>query len=259
MGELLLCNEAIAAMPYYIEGMSINVYSIEELNYYIINNTYLLDDDFMSLELCTWIENHAHLPKLAMHLRTIISTNGRLSAFVTELLEYSGYCTKEELKNTHDALKELEEKSEFECLKIRADRLMEKKKYTVAIFEYKKLLSCEDAKHTERILYGNIYHNLATAYVQLFLFDIAADLYLEAFRQNGDRKSLWSCLYAYKLDNNDIGYARIVREYSVTEQEINNLDSVLKGVCAEASDGCDKGRQKETILKYKEDYRAHVI
>lgn len=108
-------------------------------------------------------------------------------------------------------------------------------------------------------MYGNIYHNLATAYVQLFLFDIAADLYLEAFRQNGDRKSLWSCLYAYKLDNNDIGYARIVREYSVTEQEINNLDSVLKGVYAEASDGCDEGRSKETILKYKEDYRAHVI
>ena len=95
MGELLLCNEAIAALPYYIEVVSINVYSIEELNYYIINNTYLLDDDFMSLELCTWIENHAHLPKLAMHLRTIISTNGSLSAFVTELLEYSGYCTKE--------------------------------------------------------------------------------------------------------------------------------------------------------------------
>lgn len=62
---------------------------------------------------------------------------------------------------------------------------MEKKKYTAAIFEYKKLLSCEDAKHTERVLYGNIYHNLATAYVQLFLFDIAADLYLEAFRQMG--------------------------------------------------------------------------
>ena len=46
MGELLLCNEAIAAMPYYIEGVSINVYSIEELNYYIINNTYLLDYSF---------------------------------------------------------------------------------------------------------------------------------------------------------------------------------------------------------------------
>ena len=48
--------------------------------------------------------------------------------------------------------------------------------------------------------------------------------------------------------------------YSIySEQEINNLDSVLKGVYAEASDGCDEGRPKETILKYKEDYRAHVI
>ena len=36
-----------------------------------------------------------------------------------------------------------------------------------------------------------------------------------------------------------------------------DLDSLNGG--AEASDGCDEGRQKETILKYKEDYRAHVI
>ena len=66
---------------------------------------------------------------------------------------------------------------------------MEKKKYTAAIFEYKKLLSCEDAKHTERVLYGNIYHNLATAYVQLFLFDIAADLYLEALNRQEKRSN----------------------------------------------------------------------
>ena len=39
MGELLLCNEAIAAMPYYIEGVSINVYSIEEL--IIMNQQYI--------------------------------------------------------------------------------------------------------------------------------------------------------------------------------------------------------------------------
>ena len=86
MGELLLCNEAIAAMPYYIEGVSINVYSIEELNYYIINTTYLLDDDFMSLELCIWIENHAHLPKLAMHLRTITVSYTHLDVYKRQSL-----------------------------------------------------------------------------------------------------------------------------------------------------------------------------
>ena len=38
MGELLLCNGPIAAMPFYLEGVSINIYSIDELDYYIINN-----------------------------------------------------------------------------------------------------------------------------------------------------------------------------------------------------------------------------
>ena len=55
MGELFICNEPIAALPYYIEGISWNVYSIEELCYYIEHNTYLLDKDFMTEELCTWI------------------------------------------------------------------------------------------------------------------------------------------------------------------------------------------------------------
>ena len=45
MGELLLCKESIAAMPYYIEGISLNVYSMEELCYFIQNNTYLIERD----------------------------------------------------------------------------------------------------------------------------------------------------------------------------------------------------------------------
>ena len=55
MGELFICNEPIAALPYYIEGISWNVYSLEELCYYLENNTYLLENDFMNEELCTWI------------------------------------------------------------------------------------------------------------------------------------------------------------------------------------------------------------
>lgn len=35
MGELLLCHETIAALPYYIEETGINIYSMEELSYYI--------------------------------------------------------------------------------------------------------------------------------------------------------------------------------------------------------------------------------
>ena len=47
MGELLLCHETIAALPYYIEETGINIYSMEELSYYISGNVYLLDHSFM--------------------------------------------------------------------------------------------------------------------------------------------------------------------------------------------------------------------
>lgn len=58
---------------------------------------------------------------------------------MTELLEYSGYCTKEELKNTHDALKELEEKSEFVCLENQGRQTDGRRKSTLAaIFEIQK-------------------------------------------------------------------------------------------------------------------------
>lgn len=57
MGELILCSQQLAAMPYYIENVSLNVYSLDELCYYIKNNTCLLDADFMDDELCDWVEN----------------------------------------------------------------------------------------------------------------------------------------------------------------------------------------------------------
>lgn len=96
MGELLLCDRPIAAMPFYLEGLSVNVYSLEELNYYILNNTFLLDSDFMSNELCEWIRDELKQPKLAEKLERIILYHGRLAEFVLEILDHTGYCTKSE-------------------------------------------------------------------------------------------------------------------------------------------------------------------
>ena len=69
MGELLLCHETIAALPYYIEETGINIYSMEELSYYISGNVYLLDHSFMCESLCTWVEKQMHRVELAQKLR----------------------------------------------------------------------------------------------------------------------------------------------------------------------------------------------
>ena len=189
MGELLICNEPIAALPYYIEGISWNVYSLEELCYYVENNTYLLEKDFMNEELCTWIGKEVKNLKLAERLRDIMRMDGRLSEFVLALLVECGYCPRENIKEIVQIVCEMEEKSDFECNKVRADRLMEKEKYISSIYEYKRLLDSNEAGEQSKELIGNIWHNLGTAYARLFLFQEAMHCYDKAYNLNGNPAS----------------------------------------------------------------------
>ena len=73
MGELILCSRPIAAAPFYIEELSVNLYSLEELSYYIFHNVYLLNSDFMSVELCQWVDSELGMKELANELKGMIS------------------------------------------------------------------------------------------------------------------------------------------------------------------------------------------
>ncbi|MDE6980006.1 MAG: hypothetical protein K2P60_01145, partial [Lachnospiraceae bacterium] len=55
MGELLLCSRELASIPYYIDAVSLNVYSLEEICYYLKHNKELVEPEFMDGELCEWI------------------------------------------------------------------------------------------------------------------------------------------------------------------------------------------------------------
>ena len=227
MGELLLCNQPIAKIPYYIEGISINIYSLEELCFYILNNTFLIDRDFVNEELCTWIEMQMKNPKLALQRREIMQENGSIEQFVLTILDSCSYCTKEEKNQIVLELKLLEEKSDFECNKIKADKLMEKEKYLSAIYEYKRLLASDDIDLENDILVGNIYHNLGTAYARLFLFEEAIKAYSKAYSLNQNKESLKECLIAYRCNHDENGFEKMARENLLSEMEILEIKNEL--------------------------------
>ena len=218
MGELFICNEPIAALPYYIEGISWNVYSLEELCYYIENNTYLLEKDFMNEELCTWIGKEVKNLTLAEQLRDIMHMDGRLSEFVLTLLVECGYCPKDTIREIVRIVQEMEEKSDFECNKVRADRLMEKEKYLSSIYEYKRLLDSNEAGEQSKELLGNIWHNLGTAYARLFLFQEAIHCYEKAYALNSNPESMKECLMAHRCLRDDAGYELAAQQYQISEE-----------------------------------------
>ena len=158
-----MCSQMLAAIPYYIDEASLHVYSMEELSYYILHNVYLLEADFMNEELCAWIEHEGRQKDLAERLREILRKDGTLLEFVTCILNRTGYCDREEIKQVTSALAGLMNKSEYECRKIRADRYAANGRYASAISEYRRLL---DTEEKNEILIGSVWHNMGTAYAR---------------------------------------------------------------------------------------------
>lgn len=274
MGELLICHEPIASLPLYIEGIGQNIYSMEELCYYIMGNTYLIDLSFMSEELCTWVEKQMGLYKLAETLRDIMRSQGKLSDFVLAILEYSGYNSMQEMQEIIFTIRQMEEKSDFECNKIRVDLLMEKEKYLGAIYEYKRLLDSEDVKEADATLLGNIWHNLGTAYARLFLFEEAAACYDKAYRHNQNEESLRECLMCYRCLHDEGGFMKKALENHMDDLEMQAVRNELSIASrnekivefeeelerlARESMGQDKAKAKEAVNEiingWKEEYR----
>jgi tetratricopeptide (TPR) repeat protein len=265
-------------MPYYVENISVNLYSLEELCYYITHNAYLLERDFMCEELCTWVEKELKLVQLADRLRDILREQGKLSDFVRIILNENGYCLPNEIRDVCEVILEMEEKSDFECSKIRADRLMEREKYLSCIYEYKRLLDSEDAKNENALIVGNIWHNLGTAYARLFLFEEAAGCYRKAYQRNQDYASLKAELFAYRCMHDEPAFTRTAMENNLDDtamqairneltvlsrgEETSRFEEKLEQIVQMKAQG-NYTRYKlalqEIIINWKEDYRYHVI
>lgn len=247
MGELILCNQMLAALPYYMEDISLNIYSLEELSYYIENNTCLLTADFMCEELCSWIEQELAQVELAEMLGTILKRGRTLSEFVECLLVQTGYCSRESLRKIVATLKEMEQKPAYECCKIRADRYVENQKYVKGIHEYQRYLRMEEAVQEHPALTGDVWHNLGTAYARLLFYEEALDCYRKAYQLNRNARSLEGILFAYQCLQDLEGFHKTAEEYEIPEVERSLLLKRYESA-AQAADIMDFDKKLEDVF-----------
>lgn len=217
MGELIYCSRPIAANPYYLEELSVNIYSLEEMSYFIFHNVYLINSDFMSIDLTRWIGRELDLKELSESLYSMITDNAPLHLFIGTILRESGYLSSGEIRDTLDIISAFENKSDAERKKIRADRFMDKGRTMEAIYEYEDLLSSED-NIGDRLL-GDVWHNLGSAYAKLFFLHEAGECFIRAYKKNHRRQSLRSLMYTYLLMGDKAGLEKQITYFQIPEQE----------------------------------------
>lgn len=225
MGDLILCNYPITAMPYYIEAFSGNIYSLEELCYYIEHNLLLLEEDFFEEELFCWIEEEVGAKELAENLKLAKQENKGLADMLLLLWKETGYWDTKTASELVVQVKTFSEISVLERKKIRADRYVENKRYFQAIIEYRKILQMEDTCKGNPEVCGNIWHNQGVCFANLFLFEEAKECFVTAYKYHRKIESIYQALAACSYSGNDEACRMLKEHYGISDITYNELSN----------------------------------
>lgn len=278
MGKVLLCTGSVAENPYYLKKPGISVYSVEELCYCFREHTFFIDEEIVNRELTDWLDRECRLPKLASALYGFLSKKGSASAFAATILEYTGYCPKEEILKIERFLRANAGLDETKKRKVMADYLAEKGRYQDALDEYRVLLEeIPKEEEAERSMtLASVYHNMGRVCAGLFLFEEASEYFKKAADMAGFEESRLEYLTCLRLFMEEADYVAFVagnEEFyedslaleKIVEQAEEAWKESLQGKeWAEIESFHDEniGKYCETLEKktelYKERYREMV-
>ncbi len=193
-GDLYLCRQPLAELPLYMEDPGVNLYSMEELAWYIANQVSFLDKSFMSREIISWISGQMHMEKLAQNLQDMYTRSAPVHLFIGAIISNTGFLTAQELRKITDTAVSLENRSMEERHKIRGDHLLEDGRCQEAIREYGRILE-NSSENTNIKVTGDLWHNMGVAFGRLLYYKEAEECFEKAFQKNHREVSL-RCMFA---------------------------------------------------------------
>ncbi len=197
MSNVLVCVGAYAKTPYFITHDCCNIYSVEELCYYLYHNAYLLDDTFVTLELAEWLVTETELPQIAKEVRKLVGKIDCLSKLVVLLANEIGFYEEDEWRALLSEIGKSNKLTVEERRKVRADSFLREGKYALAMDEYGIIIRQSRLEQTK--LRSMVYHNMGVCEARLFNFKRAAELFGKAYETYPSTESYVCMLSAMKL------------------------------------------------------------
>ncbi|MGN0483306.1 MAG: hypothetical protein ACI4HI_07125 [Lachnospiraceae bacterium] len=172
MSSVILCRRNQAQTPYELEELSLHLYNLEEISYFIQENIDLAQPSFMRQSFLEWVTKELAMPSLAQRME-LYWRRKNVALFMESLLQASGYHTPSEISMICSTIEEFQKKNPVERKKMRADRMLKKHLYVAAIQEYRKILLLSETKEEKPVFQSQVWNNLGTAYAGIFLFEDA--------------------------------------------------------------------------------------
>lgn len=197
MGRVRICIGNYAKTPYEIGQTGVRVYSLEELCYYLCENAYLLDSEFMTSELIAWVDEELGLVDLARALHAMLRNGNGMEYFVSRILDTGYFCDDQTKKRILQEIRDNETLGPEEKRKKQIDYLAASGRYEQALLEYNALLASSPGRDIS--LTGAIYHAMGSVAARMQHFSLAEELFEKAYRITYRRESLLSYICVVRL------------------------------------------------------------
>ncbi len=226
MSGLLLCGKT-AVRPFYVKEADINLYSMEELCYFIYNNVYMIGEDFFDDSLLVFIDRELELSNVAKKLKDQRFMQEPVANMIKTVFDGCYYYSDAEKESILTALSGLENKSFEERLKARADMMAERGRINKAMELYKKVIAKISGIKNAKLL-ACTKNNLGVVYAKQFLFKDALECFREAYDTDKDDEYMDNLICTAILLKDEKCFDDIMKQYEITDETIERYNQAIK-------------------------------
>lgn len=250
MGQIILGTGRYAGRPYCMDKFYVNLYSVEELCFLLVEKAEMLDQEIMQRDLVQWLDEQCGLDQLAHTLYSLLNQNGSVVAFVGTILEYVSLYPDSIVSDTEQVIRSNEGLNPYERRKARADYMLQNRKYFMALKQYYSLLM--QVPGTDRFLTAGIFHNIGVACAGMFMYRQAADWFMQAYETDREQESLESYLASLRMYYEDKEYIAFIAEHPEYHDASLRVERRMEQAYGQF-EGTDENRMLFTLQVFKEE------
>lgn len=270
-----LCQGPRAAHPYYIECISTNVYTIEELCWFLYHNPFLIDDRLVSTALTRWIAEELNMPETALEMEKAMRSKAEYAEILTPLFQSIRYLSVDEMRKFRATMVSLTSGPVWVRMKKRADALAQNSKFTEALNVYQtaaqKVEDSETDEKRKNQFLASVWYNMGVVYMNCFEYEEGCAEFMKVFAIRPDNRTRLSLLFALRLTLPDQKYQKQAAKISGGDQNLlKQVDEAVEAAREKAnvnlsedsiliSDAENEACSSEPILKAIDVHPAKVL
>ena len=247
MSGLRLCTKTVSK-PYYIEELNINLYSVEEMAYYLYNNVYLVNREFFDERLTEYIREEYNMPELAEQIEKGLKFGDTYAELVMMVVKASGYYDKDEIDELQYILEKIGNKSVDERMILRAELLMKKGKYSKAHDILKKIMK-KNSRRVNTELMPGVWESLGMICVRRFDYNSAAECFEKSIEFDMKEDVAEKLVMTYILSDRMDDAAKTAQKAGISDENFERIRIRIKE-CREEIKSDEEYRKLSDTVKY---------